>query len=521
MKNSFVQSMAWLHTWAGLVVGWLLFAIFVGGTLACFDKELDDWMRPALHGVQAPERPAFDAALALSRERAPEAHAWYVTAGNDRERAMESYVYFDDGNHTRQALDPLSGAPVPDTAGGDFFFTLHYNLHAGTVGMYIVGLAGMLMLVALVAGVLIHKRIFKDFFTFRPKSGGQRAWLDGHNVTGVLGLPFHLMIAYTGVAIFVANYMFAGVNAAYDGDILKFYEEAGDLYERPEVGEPLARLHSVDALVEDAQRRLGAPVTWASVHHPDDASATISFGGDHSRAVAWNLRQVFYDATDGRFLHQTGAPGGGYASYSYLGGMHMAQFGGAALRWLYFLMGVAGCVMIASGMQVWVNKRARRVAAAGVLSGYGLVRGLNVGVVAGMPLACVSMLLANRLLPADLGDRAAAEIAVFCAVWVLAAVWGTWRDRLGRGWRDLFAATAAALLAVPLVNAAATPDSQLLATLGRGEYALAAVDLGALAFAIGYAALAWRQTRSQPSGLAARPQRSEREQAASAAVEAG
>lgn len=28
MKEGFRQAMAWLHTWAGLVFGWLLFAIF-------------------------------------------------------------------------------------------------------------------------------------------------------------------------------------------------------------------------------------------------------------------------------------------------------------------------------------------------------------------------------------------------------------------------------------------------------------------------------------------------------------
>ncbi|WP_332747109.1 PepSY-associated TM helix domain-containing protein, partial [Hydrogenophaga sp.] len=405
---------------------------------------------------------------------------------------MESYIYFDDGSAIKEALDPRTGERVTDTAGGEFFFTLHYNLHAGNLGMYLVGLAGMFMLVALVAGVLIHKRIFKDFFTFRPKAGGQRAWLDGHNVTGVLGLPFHLMVAYTGVAIFVANYMFAGINVAYGGDVLRFYEEAGDLYERPETGKPLPRLHSVDSLVDDAQRRLGVPVTWASVHHPDDASATISFGGDHSRRVAWNMQQVFYDAADGRFLHQTRPPGAGYTTYSFLGGLHMVQFGGSALRWLYFLMGLAGCVMIASGMQVWVNKRAKRVADAGVVSGYGLVLGLNVGVVAGMPLACVAMLLANRLLPDMPAQRPTAEIAVFCTVWLAAALWGAWRTRSGCGWRDLFAATAAALVALPLVNVATAPQSHLLATLPRGEWALAAVDLTALAFAALFAWLAQR-----------------------------
>lgn len=491
MKNSFLQSMAWLHTWAGLLVGWLLFVIFVGGTLACFDKELDDWMRPALHGTAVPARTHFDAAMDWAQAQAPDAHAWWVHAGTARDRAMKASIALDDGSQISRALDPGTGAVLADTAGGSFFFTLHYNLHAGTAGMYVVGLAGMLMLVALVAGVLVHRRLFKDFFTFRPGAGGQRAWLDGHNVTGVLGLPFHLMVAYTGVAIFVASYMVGGLQAGYGGDADRFWHEAGDYYEREAVGRPLPRRHSIDALVADAQRRMGAPVDWASVHHPGDASAVIQFGTRHDRRVAWDMQQVSYDAGDGRFLHRTDPPGGGFTTYAFLGGLHMVQFGGSALRWLYFLMGLSGCVMIASGMQVWVAKRAARIAQAGPLSGYALVQGLNLGVVGGMPLACVSLLLANRLLPATLPDRAAAEVAVFCTVWAGAAVYGAWRSRRG-GWRRLFGAIALALAALPLVNAATAPRSHVLATLARGEVALAAVDLTALALATGFAWLALR-----------------------------
>src|SRR3546814_15266433 len=98
--------------------------------------------------------------------------------------------------------------------------------------------------------------------------------------------------------------------------------------------------------------------------------------------------------------------------------------------------------MSASGMQVWVGKRARKGAGANALSGYGLVLGLNVGVVAGMPLASVAMLLANRLLPAPLPDREAAEVTVFCTVWALAAAWGAWRTWRGVGWRATFRSVA-------------------------------------------------------------------------------
>lgn len=493
MKNTFSQAMAWLHTWAGLVIGWLLFVIFVGGTIACFDKELTHWMQPALHGHErGADAVNLDQAIAhLQKIAKPHPHAYYVTLPDERAPALQSAVYYDVGKPDIVNYDPATGHRIPDTAGGEFFFTLHYTLHSETWGLYVVGLAGMFLLVAILTGVVIHKRIFKDFFTFRPKAGGQRAWLDGHNLTGVLGLPFHLMIAYTGVAIFMANYMPAGLNTAYKGDIEKFFVEAGDSYERPETGKPLSSIHSIDSLIADARRRLGQPITWASVHHPDDTSATISFGGDHSRSVAWNFDSVFYDANDGKFLHQTGEMGAAYKTYTFLGGMHMAQWGGSALRWLYFLMGLAGCVMIASGMQVWVSKRAKKVAEAGALSGYGLVQALNLGVVGGMPLASAAMVIANRLIPAGVAERSAAEITVFCVVWILAtlfaAIPAVYRHN---GWGRFFAANAVVFWLIPLVNFATAPNSHLIATLSRGDGALAAVDLTAMGLGTGFALLA-------------------------------
>jgi uncharacterized iron-regulated membrane protein len=67
---------------------------------------------------------------------------------------------------------------VPETAGGDFFFELHWNLHAGTIGLYIVGLAGMLMLAAIVSGVITHKRIFQGLLHLpaAPRGGSAHGW---------------------------------------------------------------------------------------------------------------------------------------------------------------------------------------------------------------------------------------------------------------------------------------------------------------------------------------------------------
>ena len=42
------QTMSDLHIWTGLLVGWLLYAMFLTGTVAYFRDETSQWMRPEL-----------------------------------------------------------------------------------------------------------------------------------------------------------------------------------------------------------------------------------------------------------------------------------------------------------------------------------------------------------------------------------------------------------------------------------------------------------------------------------------
>ena len=56
--KTFRQSMAWLHAWSGLVVGWVLFAVFVTGTASYYRAEISQWMRPELRTEPRPSGPA-------------------------------------------------------------------------------------------------------------------------------------------------------------------------------------------------------------------------------------------------------------------------------------------------------------------------------------------------------------------------------------------------------------------------------------------------------------------------------
>ena len=66
-REGFRQAMSWLHTWAGLILGWLLFAIFLTGTLSFFKNEFNLWMRPEMHGL--PRTDAADAQVRQATQR--------------------------------------------------------------------------------------------------------------------------------------------------------------------------------------------------------------------------------------------------------------------------------------------------------------------------------------------------------------------------------------------------------------------------------------------------------------------
>lgn len=195
--------MGWLHTWVGLALGAILFAIFWMGTLSVFDRAR----------TLAADSPSWG--FVLPTPRAPTARFYYQDA---------------DGEFTFRDLDPKTGAALPEagTLGGTgFIFPFHFRLHLRVwdLGYWLVGLAGMAMLALLVSGVIIHRKIFADFFTFRHERRLSRASLDLHNLTGVLGLPFHFVMTLSGLIIFFGIYFAGAINAVYDNDRATFNRE--------------------------------------------------------------------------------------------------------------------------------------------------------------------------------------------------------------------------------------------------------------------------------------------------------
>ncbi|MEM6999133.1 MAG: PepSY-associated TM helix domain-containing protein [Pseudomonadota bacterium] len=198
MNGMFRQSMTWLHTWSGLVFCWVLYLVFVTGTLGYFDNEIDHWMQPEYTlEPSVPITQSVTAGQSYLQQAGADADSWFITPARDRD-ALYLNVFWrtpDPENEgqtlfEQENLSNVNGAPLAeprDTTGGQTLYRMHYNLHylPSRIGFYFVAVATMIMFVGLITGVIAHKKIFADFFTFRWAKG-QRSWLDMHNLRSIL-----------------------------------------------------------------------------------------------------------------------------------------------------------------------------------------------------------------------------------------------------------------------------------------------------------------------------------------------
>lgn len=526
MFQSFRHAMTWLHTWFGLALGFVLMACFFFGSLSVFDREIDRWAIPASRFAPQPMpsfdkvlRPVFEdmkpsqQSLEFMRdkvngpmpERFDTVRNWgaYTTHRDPMLSLFAGYVVPnaknpDDGVRGNRTIDPRSGSALPDDQlkiGSGFLYPLHYSLtfYWKGLGFWIVGFAALMMLVALVTGVVMHRKFFREFFTFRPKKAVQRSVLDLHNMMGVLALPFHFFFAFTGLVIFAGIYFPVSHTQLEPLHELHEQHEAqttGLPHDRAGVAAPLA---SVDEMVREAQQRWAAKgmageVGLLSLRHVGDANGYVSVFRAGTDRIALVGDGIHFKASTGEVLREDPPRTAVDSLNTFLTGLHLQHFRHWLLRWLYVLGGLMGCVCIATGFIFFVEKRKKQHAKQG-RQGSRIVDALAVTTVTGMLIATCTILIANRLLPVSLPSgwppRGDLEQYLFWAGWVAAMAHAFWRSapvasgQPNPAWREQCWAVAAMAVLAVVLNWITTGD-HLLKTVGEAYWPVAGVDLSLL-----------------------------------------
>lgn len=516
ISPQFRTAMNWLHTWTGIWLGAVLFVIFWMGTLSVFDKEIDRWMMPEtridVRGTHLDADEVIEKIHAVREGVSLSSLLIYLP--RDRQQYFEVSAEFKDATYLRDRLHASTGKSLgmgSTRAASGFFYPMHYRLLiGGNLGYWIVALATIYMMVLLVTGVVIHRKIFKDFFTFRPQKSIGRSSLDIHNICGTVFLPFHFLICLSGFVIFAGFY--ASLPFAFAKDIVPDIRTVELIYSADDYGYYSRSAAGVDAemlpiapMIKRAEElwtaRYGEPADAdrIDVHHYGDGNAYVEVRRHFSsKRVEARRDSINFDARTGEILKDFQASPVRQIR-TWMEGFHQARFDHWVLLWLYFIAGLSGCVLIATGFIFWLSSRRAKSKLKQPIH-IKFVEAMSSSSTTGMVTATLAYFVINRLFHYHsefLGlSQENFEYWGFFAVWGCTFIHAVARQKYA--WEDHAWLIAMLCVTAVVLNWVTTGD-HLLATAKSGLWSIFSMDLTLLVCALVSAGAA-RRLRSMVTG---------------------
>ena len=469
------QSLLAVHGWSGVLLGLLLYAVICTGVAAVFAREISDWSSP-LAQAPAVDLPAtgFDAAFrTLADQVAPEHRDevfLFPMAGGRWHALFHGHEDNPAGGPpiergTEFEIDPVTLQPLARRDGlvedigherranavAEFLVDLHVRLHLPNPwGLLLTGTLGLMMMVAAISGLFLHRHLFKEIFTLRRRRGLLTA-RDLHVTAGTWNLPFAFLLAFTGSFFSFATTV--GVPAmaavAFEGNV-EAATEALTAKKLPEDATPAAPAN-LDAILADARQRGGGALAFVQIDHWGRADGWVNVQLQPREAgLIGDI--LLYSLPTGAFLREQPflghAPSLGNDLVLLMSPLHFGNFAGVVSKSAWFALGFAGAYVTLTGMLLWTRRRSaqrawQRMDRAVHATGYGL------------PLALAIAPYAYFLLPRDgawnpLDTQGVLFLIV--AAGVIAA--GTVARDLDRLRRALVALTGVALIGLPLARLA-------------------------------------------------------------------
>lgn len=503
MKSDFNTSMSLTHTWVSLIVGWAIFFILVTGTLSYFVEDITRWLQPEqkleINLEQQNQVKQIETMLDFMEKIAIEAKNWDIklphsqnlTANNASRTQITVRTSLDYGKE--YYFDPLSlqeikPTEVRDTAGGEIFMDLHHKFYYidDTLGIILTGFLAFFVLVAVVSGIIIHKKVFKDFFTFRANKK-QRSWIDMHNITGIITLPFVIMIFYTGLVYYADYYVTIPYKMIEDkkeqrADEKKSLEDNSSL---PIIQKPIANIKN---MIKEAEKKYGVGnIAYIQVSRNTAQGLIIDlrtpFGSELTRAESDDTIMRFNGIT-GERLEVLNGHNDGVKLFRSLISLHEGAYANYPLRWLYFICGVLACVMTATGMILYTVKRKEKFERESQKKSLVLeiVERVNIGMIVGLLVGIAGFFIANRTLSVTMADRAEWEVNILFLTWAFMIVFAFYRP-VKKAWIESLYIVSLSLAFIPILNYFTT-NKHLGITLVQGDFVLAFVDITMLLFAL-------------------------------------
>ena len=389
-----------LHGGAGALFGVLLFVVLFSGAWSLGHDELRDWLRPPPAG-QGGSLPVEGLLARAAAEGSDISSASVLLPGPGR----DVFSVCDLRQSCRLHLDPASGQVLAEVPALDILLNLHKHFFAGFPGRVLVSLFGIALFLLCLTGLFLHSRRWRDLFRLRRGRSLRVALFDLHGLIGLWGLPWLLLFSLTGALSglgALGTLLLAPV--VYPAQPQRVFAEL--MGAPPPAASGEAQVTRVDLdhlLVRDAARVPGFVAQRLTLTHAGDRQGSVEIAGV-SRGVpsTANFERHLYRLADGVWLGDRSAADRGFWLRAFIAvqPLHFAQYQwlgpgwSSVLRGLQLAMGLGACLLCASGLYLWLQRRAaaadRRVP---------LLWRSGQGVCGGLVVAASALLLALQLAP--------------------------------------------------------------------------------------------------------------------------
>ncbi|WP_241657401.1 PepSY-associated TM helix domain-containing protein [Aurantiacibacter suaedae] len=415
-NGRFVSRMIESHSILGLVFAALIYVVSLTGAFTVFADEIAVWENSSAPTAEAATPQAYQTALeAAFAKRVPNGQVQNVVAYGPSEFAPAVMVRLNQRDADNRFIttdwmaDPASGELLGEAASplSHLIEELHVALHLpGPWGRYLVGLLGVCMFSLVLSGILAHPSIVRDAFKLRIDRNRRIAWTDMHNRLSVWGLPFHLVLTFTGGFLGLAGLIVGAVAmVAYDGDQERALASIQGL--QPVEGRTLDGFPPIAKMVTEARER-GKPIDFVLVNQPANAGGVTQIRLSDDATLDGRRALMFRNA--GEFVESYGGEGapGGIRALAMVSPLHFGTFGGYPVKAFYLVMALALTWVTSSGMKIWFARREQQGRPVPRLRAAWC--GMTAGLTAGLALATLTATL----------DFGAAVVPVCLAVWLLA-----------------------------------------------------------------------------------------------------
>lgn len=291
--------------------------------------------------------------------------------GRGRGRGDEDAAYFSYDFSHKKELDYEKDYDM-----GEFMYRLHFlaplnairlpiNLGA-PFGYLLAGIVAFIFLFALITGLLLHwDKIVSNFFTFRPWAKWKTVWTDLHTGLGMIQFPFQFLFAVTGIVLIVNSVLLAPfAKFAYNGDQEQLYSDllTADNTKYEYSYTPLTTSFDLNRFVEGVEQKWpDSDINRVFIRNHQDANMhVIVLAAPHAESSFSGIGKLVYRVRDQQVLTEE-APATHSTYVSKVRGLvyhlHFGDFGGRPLRVMYFVLGLLGCVVIISGILIWLVAR--------------------------------------------------------------------------------------------------------------------------------------------------------------------